>query len=174
MFKNMEKQKTFLKPNIKKPKTNISDNWYIFVDGASRGNPGVSGAGIFIQKNETDVLKEGIFLGKKTNNQAEYLALVYGLFVLSKDVAQDDRVRVISDSQLLVRQLNGQYRVKNALLKPLFVLAQKLCNPLNVIVKHVLREDNTQADAMANSGVDAKKRLPDDFRLLLQKHGIEI
>lgn len=164
---------SFMQNNTEKGSEKVIQ-WWLFVDGASRRNPGPAGAGIVIIKDGVPFYNDGIFLGKKTNNQAEYLALVYGLFVLSKDVAQDDRVRVISDSQLLVRQLNGQYRVKNALLKPLFVLAQKLCNPLNVIVKHVLREDNTQADAMANSGVDAKKRLPDDFRLLLQKHGIEI
>jgi ribonuclease HI len=148
--------------------------WWLFVDGASRKNPGPSGAGIVIIKNGVPFFNDGIYLGKKTNNQAEYLALIYGLFVLSKEVNSNDQVRVISDSQLLVRQLNGQYRVKNALLKPLFVLAQNLCNPLNVVIEHVLREDNTQADAMANSGVDNKKRLPDDFLLFLQKHGIAV
>lgn len=161
-------QDTFQKKTIDKAQ------WWLFVDGASRKNPGPSGAGIVIIKNGVPFFNDGIFLGKKTNNQAEYLALVYGLFVLSKEVDSNDQVCVISDSQLLVRQLNGQYRVKNALLKPLFVLAQKLCNPLDIVIKHVLREENTQADAMANSGVDAKKRLPDEFQLFLQKNGIEV
>src|SRR5437868_5008693 len=93
--------------------------WTLFVDGASRNNPGPSGAGIYIVKNNILVIKRGYYLGIKTNNQAEYLALLLGLFILMEHREAEDQVRIISDSQLLVRQLVGMYKVRHPHLQPL-------------------------------------------------------
>src|SRR5437868_5897704 len=80
-------------------------HYKLFIDGASRNNPGPSGAGIFILKDGELLHKEGFFLGSKTNNQAEYMALLIGLFILKKKLESHSLVHIISDSQLLVRQL---------------------------------------------------------------------
>src|SRR5579872_1960103 len=86
--------------------------WTLFVDGASRNNPGPSGAGMYIEKDGVLVIKDGYFLGIKTNNQAEYLALLLGLFMVAEHMHGKDQLRIISDSQLLVRQLMGVYKVR--------------------------------------------------------------
>src|SRR5258707_15746433 len=87
-------------------------HWKLFVDGASRNNPGPSGAGIYIVQDEQFFHEYGFYLGKKTNNQAEYLALLLGLFTLKKMVKKGDKVHVISDSLLLVQQIKGIYKVR--------------------------------------------------------------
>lgn len=146
--------------------------WTLFVDGASRNNPGPSGAGIYIEKDNILEIKEGYYLGIKTNNQAEYLALILGLFILEEHVHQDDTVRIISDSQLLVRQLMGIYKVKQPHLQPLHALCKTLVQKLGATIAHVLRDENTQADAMANHGVDCKKVPPKHYSALLKQHDI--
>ena len=88
--------------------------WQLYVDGASRNNPGPSGAGLCIFKDGEVAEKHGFYLGKRTNNQAEYLALLLGIFFLKKQISGGDFVEIVSDSQLLVRQLLGAYRVKNS------------------------------------------------------------
>ncbi len=148
--------------------------WLLFVDGASRNNPGPAGAGIYLLKNNIPVHKEGFFLGVKTNNQAEYLALLLGIFFLQKRVQSGDLVRVISDSELLVKQINGVYKVKRPHLKPLYALAQQKIKAMGAEVLHVLRTENTQADKMANRGIDYKKSLPIDFIFFLSQHEIEL
>lgn len=147
-------------------------HWLLFVDGASRNNPGPSGAGIYILKDDILVIKEGYYLGIKTNNQAEYLALVLGLFILSEHVVPGDQVRIISDSQLLVRQLMGIYKVKQPHLQPLHALCKKRMNALGATVSHVLRHENTDADAMANQGVDFKIYPPKKYIALLHTYDI--
>ncbi len=79
--------------------------WRLFVDGASRNNPGPSGAGIYVVRDGKEMLKKGFYLGKKTNNQAEYLALVLGIFLLKKLVQSDENIIITSDSLLLIKQL---------------------------------------------------------------------
>src|SRR5947207_1299648 len=96
----------------------------LFIDGASRNNPGPGGAGIYLLKDDELVIKKGFFLGKKTNNQAEYLALLIGVFYLKKHVTADDTVQIISDSQLLIRQLQGIYKVRNEAIQSLYNLAK--------------------------------------------------
>src|SRR5579872_5661184 len=93
--------------------------WMVHIDGASRNNPGKSGAGIFIKKDGQVVCQEGFYLGVKTNNQAEYYALLLGLFLLKQYATVHDTIWLASDSQLLVRQIQGMYKVKHAGLKPL-------------------------------------------------------
>jgi ribonuclease HI len=148
--------------------------WKLYVDGAARNNPGPAGAGIAIVKNEKIVEKSGIFLGLKTNNQAEYFALLFGLYRIHTMSAKQDLLLVISDSQLLIRQLQGLYKVKEPHLKPLFMFAQSLLKHTNSELTHVLREENSDADEAANHAIDHKTQAPQDFLELLQQHEISL
>jgi len=146
--------------------------WKLYVDGASRNNPGPSGAGIYIEKDDVLVIKEGYFLGIKTNNQAEYLALLLGLFILAEHVKKDEEVQIVSDSQLLVRQLMGLYKVRQPHLQPLYALCRKKMDALQATISHVLRDQNTGADEMANHGVECKIFPPKNYIALLKHHDI--
>jgi len=146
--------------------------WTLFVDGASRNNPGPSGAGIYIEKDGVLFIKDGYYLGKKTNNQAEYLALMLGLFVLAEHVQKGEPVHIISDSQLLVRQLRGIYKVKEPSLQKLHAICKEKMHALLATIAHVLRDENTQADAMANHGVDSKNFPPKHYMALLKNYDI--
>lgn len=149
--------------------------WKLCVDGAARNNPGPAGAGICIIKNDRTFQTHGFYLGSKTNNKAEYLALVVGLFYLNKLVTtKDDVVLIVSDSQLLIRQLEGKYKVKDAELKKLHELAHTILINLNYDVEHVMREDNTQADKLANKGIDKKILLTQDVLTWLRSYDITI
>lgn len=148
------------------------NHWKLYIDGAARNNPGPAGAGIHITKNDKTVKKLGFHLGSKTNNQAEYGALLIGVFYLKDLIAADDHVDIISDSQLLVRQFKGEYKVKHPELKPLHLLAKNMLANITYSITHVLREHNTVADEMANVGIDEKKKLPAEFITLLQRHDI--
>ncbi len=129
-------------------------------DGGSRGNPGPAGAGFVIEVDGATVCRGGRFLGSQTNNVAEYEALIWGL----ENVAAlgYPEVTVYADSELLVKQVNGQYRVKNEGLKPLFVRAMQLLRGFRRFsVVHVRREQNAEADAMANEAMDARADVGD-------------
>jgi ribonuclease HI len=134
----------------------------IHIDGGSRGNPGPAGAGAVIQ-NKTDnsiLYKGGVFLGKATNNVAEYSGMLAGLTAAKELNAT--HVELFSDSQLLVRQMIGQYRVKNAGLKPLHRQAADLADAFEACsFTHVPREENTAADKLANMAMDAKTNVFD-------------
>jgi ribonuclease HI len=149
------------------PTMPIFTYWKVFIDGASRQNPGPSGAGVYILANEKPVEKRGFYLGTKTNNQAEYTALLLGLFLVRQKIQKNDPILIISDSQLLVRQLQGAYKIKKPELQKLYACAQHLLKGLNYDVAHVLREDNTYADELANEGIDKKIPLPPAFDSLL-------
>jgi ribonuclease HI len=146
--------------------------WSLFVDGASRNNPGPSGAGIYILKDGILEIKCGDYLGIKTNNQAEYLALLLGLFILAEHVSVGDSVRIVSDSQLLVRQLMGIYKVKQPHLQPLHAVCKERMRKLGATITHVLRDENKDADAMANYGVDNKNIPPKNYIALLKAYDI--
>lgn len=140
----------------------MSKNLLIHVDGGSRGNPGPAGAGIVITDADTKqpVYLAGLFLGRTTNNVAEYKGLLGGLAKAAELGATN--VRVVSDSELLVRQINGQYRVRHANLLPLFEEAQLLLAKFpSWSVAHSFREDNVEADALANKAMDAKANVGD-------------
>jgi formyltetrahydrofolate-dependent phosphoribosylglycinamide formyltransferase len=128
----------------------------LFTDGGSRGNPGPGGAGFIIKTPSGEaILSRGIFLGQTTNNVAEYTAVREGLTAATDMQAQS--VRLFSDSQLLVRQLNGQYKVKSENLKSLYAdCMELLASFASWQVTHVFREKNTEADAMANKAMDKK------------------
>jgi ribonuclease HI len=146
--------------------------WNLYVDGASRGNPGKSGAGVYIFSSDKKMIKRGFYLGLKTNNQAEYLALLLGLFILKQHAKKGDTLAVYSDSQLLVRQLSGMYRVKSPELAPIHALGLVLLRELRGSINHIMREKNPVADAMANEGIDKKQVVPPDFAEYISRHGI--
>ena len=127
----------------------------IHIDGGARGNPGPAGAGVTMCDPQGGVVFEaGFYLGEMTNNRAEYGALLKALEVAERIGAE--AVSVFADSELLVRQINGVYRVKNAGLKVLFGEAtQRLGRFGEWSVRHVLREANSRADELANMAMDA-------------------
>ena len=148
-------------------------SWKLYIDGASRNNPGPAGAGVVIIKDGSMVQQEGFYLGRKTNNQAEYLALLLGIFLVPQLMRSDEQLVIISDSELLVRQLRGAYKVKNVELKKLFSIAKELLKGVSCQVQHVLREKNKDADKMANKGIEAKDAVPEAFKQLLKTYQVE-
>ena len=166
------KQRGLFEDSTAQENIKTSHHWELFVDGASRNNPGPSGAGICLIKNAIVFIQCGYYLGIKTNNQAEYLALLFGLFVLSEHVQTGDTVRIVSDSQLLVRQLMGIYKVKQPHLQPLHAACKERMRKLSATIAHVLRDQNTQADAMANYGVDNKQLPPKNYIAMLNNYDI--
>lgn len=137
--------------------------WHLFVDGAARNNPGPAGAGIYIIKNGEPILKQGFFLGDKTNNQAEYLALILGICQVASLMQPDDMLRIFSDSELLIRQIKGLYAVKNKELRILHDRVKKMLGSVHHSVQHVARSLNAIADSLANYGIDKKIKIPDDL-----------
>jgi ribonuclease HI len=128
----------------------------VFSDGAARGNPGPAGAGAVVLDGKGRVLaRVGKFLGKQTNNVAEYEGLLLGLRRAKELGARDVEVR--ADSLLLIRQLEGVYQVKNAALKVLHGKAKELLRLFDrVDLRHVPREDNALADEMSNRAIDER------------------
>jgi len=135
----------------------------LFVDGACRGNPGPSAAGIVIQDADGTVLLErGLFLGAGTNNVAEYRALVEGLGLAAQ--LNFERVSVRTDSQLLVRQILGDYRVKDEKLRPLFQEAlRRLRGFAGSDIQHIPRAENKHADRLANKAMNLAGDCEDDI-----------
>ncbi len=126
----------------------------LFTDGASRGNPGDAGAGIVIEDDQGMRLR-GLhrWLGKKTNNEAEYLALIDGLKAV--EAWKPDRLEVYLDSKLVVEQMSGQFKIKKPELQELAKEAHSLLGHFpKVEFKHVEREKNRGADALANRAID--------------------
>ncbi len=124
------------------------------IDGAARGNPGPASYAVIIRRPDGSLLKEiGKYIGRATNNVAEYYALIAALdFAVTAGIAH---LRVLSDSELLVRQMQGLYKVKNADLRPLFERAKKIATGLGWFgIDHVRRELNRDADALANEALD--------------------
>jgi ribonuclease HI len=125
-----------------------------YVDGASRGNPGPAAyAAILRSPERKEVFRIGRPLGIATNNAAEYYALITALDYAAHHGIKSLRVR--SDSELLVNQMNGRYRVRSKDLKPLHEQAAKLANQFeHFTIEHVPREENREADALANEALD--------------------
>lgn len=144
----------------------------IYIDGAARNNPGPSGSGILFMKNQEAVFEQGFFIGKRTNNQAEYFALLIACFFVKEYAKKHDKVLIHSDSQLLVRQMIGSYKIRDLLLKQMQVVALELLRDYNVTFCHVYREHNTRADALANRGIDKKVPLPKKFIDFIGQRGI--
>ena len=127
----------------------------IYTDGASRNNPGESGAGVYILQDGVPFEQIARYLGTTTNNVAEYSAAIIGLEHAVKVGAR--RVSLFADSELLVKQINGQYKVKNEGLKLLHAKARELIARIgSVAVQYIPREQNKEADALANKAIDEK------------------
>jgi len=127
----------------------------IFIDGASRGNPGPSGIGVAFLEGTNVVKKLFKFIGKATNNVAEYSALIYALQEALID--KYESLTIKSDSELLTRQLRGEYKVKNENLRPYYEQFLHLSRGFNNIeVISILRKDNSLADKLANKAIDSR------------------
>jgi ribonuclease HI len=127
----------------------------IYTDGGARGNPGPAGAGWVLVLDETLIIKGNKFLGIKTNNQAEYAALQYALESL-EDLSYES-LEIYMDSELIVKQLLGEYRVKNAGLLPYYQTISALLDFKNWSIHHIPREQNKKADFLANQAMDMGK-----------------
>ena len=130
-------------------------SYTLFTDGASRGNPGPAGAGaVLFDAAGCELAARSLALGHCTNNVAEYRALLLGVQTAVELGCTHLDIRL--DSELIVRQLQGRYKVKHELLKPLFEEAHRLLVRLeHWSVSHVPREQNKRADQLANQGIDA-------------------
>ena len=127
-----------------------------YTDGGSRGNPGPAAAGFVLSAAAgTPLESKAFFLGKATNNEAEYTAIIKAIEAALQIGAEE--LTIFSDSELLVRQINGRYKVKSANIKPLYQRAVDLLSQLTSWkVEHVMREMNTQADGLVNEALDRK------------------
>ena len=131
-----------------------------YTDGASRGNPGESGIGIILKDDRGDIIHSHFgYIGQATNNIAEYTALATCLKLAEKIGCK--KLIVHSDSELMVRQMNGQYKVKDEGLKKHFQNIQEflLVAPFQFSITHIPREKNFEADQLANKGIDTKRTL---------------
>ena len=129
----------------------------IFTDGGARGNPGIAGYGVYIEdENKRMIFEEGKFLGIKTNNEAEYMGLI-GALTWVEENAPEAEIEINSDSQLLVRQMKGIYKVKAINLKSLWAKAKELSFGKKIGFKEIRRELNFKADSLANEAMDIKK-----------------
>lgn len=131
----------------------------IYTDGGSRGNPGISGYGLVVYDDQkTLIYQESKFLGIKTNNEAEYSGIIAALEWVKKNQSayQITQLNFFADSQLMIRQLQGVYKVKAPTLLPLFSRAQQLLLQINLPTKFtdVRREFNELADKLANKAMD--------------------
>lgn len=125
-------------------------------DGGSRGNPGPSALGVVITTKDGQIIEEfGEYLGEQTNNYAEYSAVIKALEKL-RDLNIYDADFYL-DSELIVKQLNGIYKVKHENIKPLNSAVNELLSGMNVTFTHVYRKDNKKADALVNQVLDSKK-----------------
>jgi ribonuclease HI len=142
-------------PEEPAPARNSTDDLITaWCDGGSRGNPGPSGYGVVVQDAQKQIIGElSDFLGRKTNNFAEYSGLLAALdFALTN---RHPRLRVISDSELMVKQIKGQYKVNSPELRPLYEEAKRRIARLELFhIQHVLREKNQRADRLANLAMD--------------------
>ncbi len=128
----------------------------IYSDGAARGNPGPAGAGAVLQGEDGHVIVEACrYLGEMTNNQAEYRALLLALEE-AKTIGAE-QLTIFADSELMVKQIMGEYRVKNDGLKPLFAEVRKLLRAFaDYTIEHVPRDENRHADRLANLAIDGE------------------
>lgn len=122
------------------------------IDGASRGNPGLSAIGILVKDNETTIIEHSEYIGIKTNNQSEYEALRRALEICNEI---DFEITILSDSELLINQRNLKYRIRNQELK---IISREITNLEKnferILYKHIPRGKNNFADKLANKAID--------------------
>ena len=142
----------------------MGNKYILYTDGGARGNPGPAAAGAVIYDAENNKIGEfSSFLGVATNNQAEYQAVILGLGQIQKIINDSSlisasRVNAFLDSELIVKQLSGEYRVKNKALQPLVAKLRKMIDEFaEVNFKHVPRENNKEADKLVNQELDKQR-----------------
>lgn len=124
-----------------------------WIDGAARGNPGPAGYGVYMKKDNGELIEISGWLGHTTNNVAEYSGLLDALAVAAQEGARE--VEIVSDSELLVKQMLGQYKVRHPNLIPLHAEAKSLARRFTrFVIRHTLRAGNKDADRLANLAVD--------------------
>jgi len=128
----------------------------LYTDGGSRGNPGPSAAGWVLYDDEGKTIsKSGAYTGEQTNNFAEYMGLIYGLELAIEESITSLWVRM--DSNLIIEQMKGNWKVKNMNIRPLFEKAKFLEESFEEIsFEHIRRDKNTVADAMVNEALDSR------------------
>ncbi len=131
----------------------------IFTDGGARGNPGPAGIGVVINGLSAGKQTFGEFIGNTTNNEAEYRALITALQKLIELSKEDEleQIDCYADSELMVKQLKGEYKVKDSNLRELFLEVLKLKSAIKapIAFHHIKREKNSEADAVLNEVLDA-------------------
>ena len=149
----------------------ISSQFFVFCDGGARGNPGPAATGFLIKDNKANILvKKGNYIGEATNNVAEYKAVIKALEWLYQNQSsislpvkirsrQPSIINFYLDSQLVVNQLNGKFKIKNSILQGLVIKAKGLENEINasIFYHHIPREKNTEADKLVNQALDIIK-----------------
>ncbi len=134
-----------------------TDTYKLFTDGGARGNPGPAGVGAVLLCSENEIGNVSKYIGVATNNQAEYRALLEGLSLAHKH--KINSISCFLDSELIVRQINGEYKVKDVGLKPLY---EEVCNHIrifdNITFSHVPRARNARADELVNKAIDAETK----------------
>ena len=146
-------------PEMESPSS--SAGWFTaHCDGGSRGNPGPAGYGAVIEDPQGRIVARlSKYLGRQTNNYAEYAGLLAVLTWASENSAK--RLRVVSDSELMVKQIKGQYKVKSPDLRPLYEEAKRRIEGLDFFqIQHVLRNKNREADRLANEAMDRGMKKP--------------
>ncbi len=128
----------------------------IYTDGASLGNPGPMGMGVVIYRDSMRVEEHSEYLGNGTNNMAEYTAVIKALETAHS--MGEMEVHIKSDSQLVIRQLNNEYKVKDPKLKPLKRKIDRLCHGMTVYFEHIPREKNEEADRLSKEAAKRGKR----------------
>jgi ribonuclease HI len=133
----------------------------MYTDGGSRGNPGPAGAGAFVCNDKGELIRKAhLFLGTVTNNEAEYQAVILGLETLKKvfgkEKIKDLPVEIRMDSELICKQLRGEYQVKEEKLVPFFmkIWNARVADFHNLSFVHIPREQNAEADKLANQAMD--------------------
>ena len=129
---------------------------HIYTDGASRNNPGESGIGVVIKNDQNEIVATlSEYLGIGSNNRAEYMGLIRAL-ELSKNFSPKE-IHCYLDSQLVVRQMTGEYKVRDSQLMPLFLRARQLFEAFKIAsIQHIPREENVEADALSKQAVQKK------------------
>lgn len=122
------------------------DVYTAYIDGASSGNPGDAGIGIVIYKNDEEILRESRYIGMQTNNFAEYKAFLSLLEILEKHSIK--KIKVYTDSELLVKQLKGEYKINNEAIKN-FIEKIKKYKKIKYEIEHITRDKNKEADKLA-------------------------
>lgn len=129
--------------------------YILHIDGASRGNPGPSSIGVLIQNDKNETIQEvSEPIGEATNNMAEYMALIYGLQAAL--ALKGTRLHIKTDSELLAKQWSGVYKVKEMHIRMLYRIAKQVSKYFeNCQITHVPREQNREADRLANEALDS-------------------